>query len=97
MTEIAYYIMDLIHMNVVMSRYNKALISKKEGVFDYFSYYYLLLIQYVPWCYLVSSIKNGYIAVSYHSSECSIFIISHHPSMLFILHTVVYYRYTTIR
>jgi len=39
MTEIAYYIMDLIHMNVVMGRYIKALIHKKEGLFDYLSYY----------------------------------------------------------
>jgi len=97
MTEIAYYIMDLIHISLVMSRYIKVLIRKKEGGFDYLSYYYFLLIQYVPWCYLVSSIKNGYIAVSYHSSQCCIFIISHHPSMPFILHTAVCYRFTTIR
>jgi len=42
MTEIAYYVMDLIHMNVVMGRYFKALIHKKEEVFDYLSYFFLV-------------------------------------------------------
>jgi hypothetical protein len=42
MTEITYYIMDLIYMNVVVGRYIKALIHKKE-VFDYISYFFVAL------------------------------------------------------
>ena len=45
MMEIAYCIMELIHMNVVMGRFIEALIHKKERGFDYLSYYYVSLIQ----------------------------------------------------
>jgi len=82
-------------MNIVMGRLIKALTYKKEGILDYFSYYYVVLVQYVPWCHLVSSRKNGYIALSYHSRQCTIFIISHHPSTPFIPHTDSVARLTT--
>lgn len=48
MTEIVYYNMDLIRMNIVMGRLIKVLTHKKGGILDYFSYYYVLLVQYVP-------------------------------------------------